>query len=76
MNAKLAVCKAQCVDFTEYDTQDGKKYYHNKKTNASVWDKPACLDELKGLFYFSSKLSYGIENIHLFSNCISNHLLG
>jgi len=50
VNAKLAVCKAQCVDFTEYDTADGKKYYHNKKTNLSVWDKPMCLDELKGEF--------------------------
>ena len=59
MNAKLAVCKAQCVDFTEYDTADGKKYYHNKKTNLSVWDKPKCLDELKGGFVL--KLEFGVS---------------
>ena len=27
-------------DWEEYTTAEGRKYYHNKRTNASVWEKP------------------------------------
>ncbi|KAJ1671609.1 hypothetical protein EV182_007536, partial [Spiromyces aspiralis] len=32
------------TDWVEYQAKDGRKYYHNKKTNATTWEKP---DELK-----------------------------
>lgn len=46
VEAKISACKEECSAYTEYDTQDGKKYYYNTKTNASVWDKPKCLNDL------------------------------
>lgn len=46
LQAKIEACKEECATYTEYDTQDGKKYYYNTKTNASVWDKPACLTDI------------------------------
>jgi len=48
VEAKMGRCKEECAVYTEYDTQDGKKYYHNSQTNATTWDKPQCLVELAG----------------------------
>lgn len=47
----LSACKEHCASFSEYESQDGKKYYHNAKTNTSVWDKPQCLTDLPGEFF-------------------------
>jgi len=48
LEAKISKCKEESSLFTEYDTPDGKKYYHNSKTNVTSWDKPLCLVELAG----------------------------
>lgn len=46
---KMNKCKEECAVYTEYDTQDGKKYYHNSQTNSTTWDKPQCMIELVAL---------------------------
>ena len=35
--------------FTEHETPEGKKYYFNKKSNESTWDKPKVFSELQGI---------------------------
>ena len=49
---KLIKIREECALFTEHDTQDGKKYYYNTKTNQSIWDKPKCLSDLPGRVFF------------------------
>jgi transcription elongation regulator 1 len=46
---KLVKIREDCSQYTEHDTQDGKKYYFSSKTTQSVWDKPKCLIDLPGL---------------------------
>jgi transcription elongation regulator 1 len=49
---KIFKTREECVQFTEHDTPDGKKYYFNSKLNQSVWDKPKCLIEMAGMYIF------------------------
>ncbi len=52
MNEKLLRAKEEASLYTEHDTPDGKKYYFNSKTNQSVWDKPKCLIDVTGTFFY------------------------
>jgi len=45
----LASCKDEAASITEHEAPDGKKYYFNTKTNASVWEKPACMTDVSVL---------------------------
>jgi hypothetical protein len=50
---KIFKLKDECASYTEHDTPDGKKYYYNVKTNQSIWEKPKCLSEMAGNFFFN-----------------------
>ena len=39
---------AKAFEWTEHTSPDGKIYYFNAKTQASVWEKPAALIEFEG----------------------------
>ncbi|CAF0903174.1 unnamed protein product [Brachionus calyciflorus] len=45
----LVKTREECAMYTEHDTQDGKKYYFNTKSNQSTWDRPKCMHDLKTL---------------------------
>lgn len=45
---KLVKMREESAFFTEYETQEGKKYYFNTKTNASTWDRPQCIVDIAG----------------------------
>lgn len=49
---KLVRFREEVVNFTEHESQYGKKYYFNVKTNASTWEKPKCMDEIAGITLF------------------------
>jgi hypothetical protein len=54
INEKLVKAREESAVYTEHDTQDGKKYYYNAKTNQSVWDKPKCMTDVAGMLKTSS----------------------
>ena len=38
----------EVASFTEHETPEGKKYYFNKKSSESTWEKPKVFSELQG----------------------------
>ncbi len=46
---QLMRLQGEVSSFTEHETPEGKKYYFNKKSNESTWEKPKVFNELHGI---------------------------
>lgn len=62
---KLVKAREESAYYTEYETQDNKKYYFNTKTSQSTWEKPKCLVELAGMFNSLTLLELNHANSHV-----------
>ena len=43
---------ARAAEWTEHKAPDGRSYYHNSKTQESVWEKPQAMKDLEGNLSF------------------------